>query len=65
MKTRLYRRGLLIYPPHCALLFITAGERLWSLRANSPSDAQPVVISFAAEGGSATPGPYLANVERF
>ena len=46
MKTRLYRRGLLIYPPHCALLFITAGERLWSLRANSPSDAQPAVFSF-------------------
>ena len=32
MKTRPYRRGLLIYPPHCALLFITADERLQGFR---------------------------------
>ena len=46
MKTRPYRRGLLIYPPHCALLFITADERLQGLWANNPSDAQPAVFSF-------------------
>ena len=64
MKTRPYRRGLLIYPPHCALLFITAGERPQSLWANNPSDAQSVVVSFAAEGGSSTLGSFLANVVR-
>ena len=46
MKTRPYRRGLLIYPPYCALLFITADERLQGLWANNPSDAQPAVFSF-------------------
>lgn len=46
MKTRPYRRGLLIYPPHCALLFIAADERPQNLWANNPSDAQPAVFSF-------------------
>ena len=64
MKTRPYRRGLLIYSLHCALLFITAGERPQNLWANNPSDAQLVVFSFAAEGGSSTPGSFLANAVR-
>lgn len=46
MKTKPYRRGLLIYPPHCALLFITDDERLQGLWANNPSDAQLAVFSF-------------------
>ena len=54
MKTRLYRRGLLMYPPYCVLLFITTGERLQSLCVNNPWACSRPVFSFVAEGGSAT-----------
>jgi len=64
MKTRPYRRGLLIYPPHRALLFITVGERPQNLWANNPSDAQPAAFPFAAEGESLIPRSFLANVTR-